>query len=142
MGITSRLYVCSTCVSILAITSSMRFTTEERSRRMMVWALGIATTPLGFFVSGAIAWATSSGAAYLSLTIWVMNWSPSGICEASIFEKGVPSVGAEIGKTAFTNFSPCEIIVIPFNARTVLSAWIASSGVNGVNVLIVIWPGN
>jgi hypothetical protein len=30
---------------------------------------------------------------------------------------------------------------MPFNARTVLSAWIAYCGVNGVHVLIVTWPG-
>src|SRR3954467_647537 len=92
---------------------------------------------LGILASGCNAGATSRGRALVNLMMRVWNRVVSFKLVTEVLLNGAPALGAFASGSAFTNFVPCGIMVMPFMARIVSSAMIASVRVSSVWLRIV-----
>ena len=97
-----------------------------------IWLESMGTIPAGFRVNAVKTCISSDGLAVCNCTIWVTNSSASGYSPSLSLEMAAPCWGASGEETAFTNFSPCGIMVTLFRESAPLSAWMASVRVKGV----------
>src|SRR5689334_22249335 len=80
------------------------------------------TPPAGFLVNCCRSCVTSPALRAFKRTTCVTNCSASGTCPSFSFVIAAPCCAASVDWTAFTNFSPCGIMVTPFNESAPSSA--------------------